>query len=516
MSRRGSLALLVVLGWLAGLGLLARRELFRGTAQRLAEAALRVAPGAIFYAVTQGAAQIGFASSTIDTTEAGIRVTDYLVADLPVAGKWHRASARSVVQMSRALVLRHFEVSLETEAGPSRVTGEPSGDTLLTVAISSPGVPADTQRIRLDGPVILPTLLPLAVGLGGTPKVGQRLTLPVFDPSTMTRRSQTLKIEAESLFVVSDSAVFDSATMRWRTETRDTVRAWRVASDDGGGFRGWVDEQGRVVEATQPANLTMRRTAYELAFENWRIATGGETRTAPRGDQDILEQSAIAAKVPLRGRVLERLRVRLTGVDLAGFDLQGGRQAMSGDTLTVSREPDELLTATYQLPGDAAHRARFRSELAAEPLLQTGSPAIALRAIRIAGPDHTPRAVAMRLNRWVHDSLAKQVTFGLPNALQVLATRRGDCNEHTQLFLALARALGLPARAAAGLVYLNGRFYYHAWPEVYLNGWVAADPTFGEFPASATHLRFITGGLNRQAELLRLIGNLKIDVVEAK
>ena len=37
---------------------------------------------------------------------------------------------------------------------------------------------------------------------------------------------------------------------------------------------------------------------------------------------------------------------------------------------------------------------------------------------------------------------------------------------------------------------------------------------FGEFPADAAHLRFVTGGLDRQAELLRLIGNLKIDVVK--
>ena len=116
----------------------------------------------------------------------------------------------------------------------------------------------------------------------------------------------------------------------------------------------------------------------------------------------------------------------------------------------------------------------------------------------------------------MHDSLEKEVTFSVPNALQVLSTRRGDCNEHAQLYVAFARAIGLPARIATGLAYVRGKFYYHAWPEVWLGDWVAVDPTFGQFPADAAHLRFQVGGLAQQAELLRLVGNLKIDVLEAK
>jgi hypothetical protein len=78
--------------------------------------------------------------------------------------------------------------------------------------------------------------------------------------------------------------------------------------------------------------------------------------------------------------------------------------------------------------------------------------------------------------------------------------------------VALARAAGIPARTAAGLVYSDGFFFYHAWPEVYLNGWVAVDPTFGQFPADAAHLRFTIGGLARQMELVRLIGRLQLEV----
>jgi transglutaminase-like putative cysteine protease len=134
----------------------------------------------------------------------------------------------------------------------------------------------------------------------------------------------------------------------------------------------------------------------------------------------------------------------------------------------------------------------------------------------LAGTSREPGVVAQRINKWVHDSLRKEVSIGIPSALQVLRARKGDCNEHTQLFVALARASGVPARVAAGLTYVDGKFYYHAWPEVLLRGWVAVDPTFGQFPADAAHLRFVTGGLVRQAQLLRLVGALTIDVLDSR
>ena len=94
--------------WIVGLGVLVHRELFRPPLERLAEAGLRVTPGAQYYAVLQGGEQIGFASSTIDTTDGGITVVNYLVADLPIAGKVHRASARSSARLTRALRMKQL------------------------------------------------------------------------------------------------------------------------------------------------------------------------------------------------------------------------------------------------------------------------------------------------------------------------------------------------------------------------------------------------------------------------
>ncbi|HWJ22266.1 MAG TPA: transglutaminase-like domain-containing protein [Gemmatimonadaceae bacterium] len=526
LGRRGTVAAGVLLLWGAGLGVLARRELTaRGSdGARLAAVASRVSPGNAFYAVEQGGTQIGYASSTIDTTTTEIRVDDDFVADMPVGGTLHRASASSRVRLTRGFALRTFAVEIESDAGPIRVTGRTQGDSLLLVAVSTNGEPADTQRVVTNGPVLLPTLLPLAVALGERPRVGARYTLSVFDPTAMAPRPTTIAVRAESLFVVDDSAAVDRATRRWHPAHRDTVRAWRIESetaDAGGsaaagarpGFAGWVDADGRLVELAPPGGLVLRRTAYEIAFENWRVAAlqrAGRTVTA---DEDIMESTAIAASAPLGEKEVEQLRVRLGGVDLAGYDLNGSRQVLLGNTLMVIRERPDQLRAMYTLPTDESMRATFARELESEPLLQASNPKIVELAHRLAAGARDPRVVAERINQWMYDSLAKEITFGLPNAVQVLESRKGDCNEHTQLYIALARAAGIPARPAAGLAYVRGKFYYHAWPEVFLGTWVAVDPTFGEFPADAAHLRFVNGGLDRQAELLRLIGKLKIEVL---
>ncbi len=525
-QRRAATAALILAAWAVGVGLLVRREFFRERAAILAEAALRLGPSTSFFLVERDGRQIGYASTTIDTSATAFEVVDFFTADLPVAGQEVRASARSVITLSRALALREFDVSIESGVAPMSVRGRADGDSAVVFQLTMPGQPADSQRLAVRGPILLPTLIPAAAMLVGDPAVGRTVTVASFDPATMAAADLTLRFAAESLFSVVDSARYDSTAGRFVPALIDTVRAWKLEPTTGTGFSGWVDAQGRVVETSQPGGITLKRIAYEIAFENWRRVAGASrvaspgpagAGAGPRSLGDLIEGTAIAAGALPGGAAPAALRVRLSGTSLEGFDLQGGRQQLAGNELSVRREDGEALRADWSLasrPG--GFRLRFAKELAAEPLLQADAPEIVQLAVRIAGNERDPRVVAERINRWVHDSLAKEITVSIPNALQVLRTRRGDCNEHTQLFTALARAVGIPTRIATGLAYVEGRFYYHAWPEVRLRDWVAIDPTFGQFPADAAHLRFVRGGLTRQGELLRLVGTLRIEVLDAR
>ncbi len=108
--------------------------------------------------------------------------------------------------------------------------------------------------------------------------------------------------------------------------------------------------------------------------------------------------------------------------------------------------------------------------------------------------------------------------ISIPSALEVLEQRRGDCNEHTVLFTALARAAGLPTRIAIGIVWsdeLEG-FYYHAWPEVHLGDWIWMDPTLGQPVADATHIKLLNGGIASWPSLLPYLGRLEVEVLDVE
>ncbi len=155
-------------------------------------------------------------------------------------------------------------------------------------------------------------------------------------------------------------------------------------------------------------------------------------------------------------------------------------------------------------------------------MIESDDPDIVAEARRAVGGAADRRAQAERLTRFVNGLLEKKPTVSIPSAREVLRTRVGDCNEHTALFVAMARAVGIPARVAVGLVFVRGAFYYHAWPEVYLDAgarrglWLPVDPTLNEFPADATHIRLARGGLDKQTVILPLIGRLKMTVLDVE
>jgi transglutaminase-like putative cysteine protease len=192
--------------------------------------------------------------------------------------------------------------------------------------------------------------------------------------------------------------------------------------------------------------------------------------------------------------------------------LNGAGQTASGDVVEIV---DSRVRQSEPVDKDAG------AYVAAEPLIESDAPEIRAEAEKAVRGVDTDRLRAERLTRYVNGLLDKKPTVSLPSAREVLRTKVGDCNEHTALYVAMARSIGLPSRIAVGLVYMHGAFYYHAWPEVYIAEgrrglWMPVDPTLNQFPADATHLRLARGGLDRQAAVLPLIGRLKMKVLDVE
>jgi hypothetical protein len=272
MTSRESLGAGIIFLWLVGLAMLARRELFVGEPEQMAEAALLVVPGTAYYEVMDGEARVGWASSSIDTSLTGISVRDVMVIDPPDSGAAKRFAARARVTLTPGLRLTSFAFELGGDHGAYRVTGKMSQDTLLELITAAGKAKPDTQTVSVRRAVFWPTTVPLALALAARPKVGRTYRYSIYDPTTGTPEDIQLAVGAESLFVIPDSAKLDDARHTWVVAHEDTVRGWRIDPQGGSALvSGWIDERGRAIETRPMGTLTFRRTAYEIAFQNWTL-----------------------------------------------------------------------------------------------------------------------------------------------------------------------------------------------------------------------------------------------------
>ncbi len=142
-------------------------------------------------------------------------------------------------------------------------------------------------------------------------------------------------------------------------------------------------------------------------------------------------------------------------------------------------------------------------------LVDSDDPRIIGLASQIVEGEDDLFVVETKLAEWVKSNIEYNITTATESASQkatwVLSNRKGVCDEITNLFIALNRALGIPARFISGISYTNSELFAekwgpHGWAEVYFpgTGWVPFDVTYGEFGyVDATH---IVAGISKDAK----------------
>lgn len=321
------------------------------------------------------------------------------------------------------------------------------------------------------------------------PKAGDSFELPYFDPATLSNQTMQVKVLGEGQALVDGKTV---PTYSLETSFHGVSNTSIITQD------------GRTIEESNSLGMKLKRESREQAMsEGWKKGAPGV---------DVIALSAVPVDEPIIGaRTTTRLDAVLSG---GGVEVLLPRAETERVGMVQVRVPPRAEWKTYRIP---MQDSAFKAALADSPMLQIAEPRIVQVAQSVIGDATSAEDAAARLSAWVHDRLQKESVMGVPNSLEILQLGRGDCNEHTTLFTALARAVGIPTRMAAGIVYSEAvtgapAFYYHAWPEVYLGEWVAIDPTFGQFPADATHIKLVEGDLSDQLSLVRVVGNLKVEI----
>jgi hypothetical protein len=314
--------------------------------------------------------------------------------------------------------------------------------------------------------------------------VGDRYRLSLFDPSIMAQKPVEVSV------IGRETIVLDGR--KWEAYKVKTIFA-------GLEVLAWIGPNGERLKEEGLMGFRMVKTTEDEARSG--IRSGPEL--------DIAESVSIPANMVLAEPAnLSYLKIRLDGIDLGGLDLGTGRQRLTGSMLEIGLESNED-SHVYKKVG-------LEPYLKASPFIQSDHPAIKTLAGKIVGQLNQGEVKARKILQWVYDSLDKRATVSVPNALGTLKARAGDCNEHAALFAALARAAGIPAKVSVGLVYTRDRFYYHAWNEVFLGEWITVDALMGQMPADVTHIKFVEGDLDRQAEMVRVIGQVELKVLEAR
>ncbi len=479
MPLRRIAAVIVIAFWIVMTTFLILRHYGGKTAQ--GPAASGVISEGIFgerwFGVYQKETRIGYSFWKFERGDRGYLASETLKLRLLVMNTQKEMEVVTKASLGPDLGLDSFTLSFMADVA-IRVSGTVRGNS-LDIVIESAGGRTERSIQLKERPVLNLSMVPSVMKGGMTP--GSRYDLHMLDPSSMS-------VEPVSLVVEGREQVSSMGKML------DTVRL--SGSLKGGDFSVWLTDQGEIVKQESPLGFTLIRETRDNA-----LRTEG-----PAADM------AEASSVPFH-RVLPEglssLKVKISGIDPTGLDLDGGRQTLRGDVLEIRRE---------DLKGVSTRKAgKISPDYTADSVfIQAKDSRIIARAGEIVGTEKNPLKAAERINSWVYRNIKKTSLLSVPLSPAVLRTGRGDCNEHAVLFASLARAAGIPARTALGLVHDRGRFYYHAWDEIFINDWIAVDPTLGQFPADAGHIRLIAGDIDRQTRVVTLIGKIRLEGIEPR
>ena len=419
--------------------------------------------------------------------DAGFRLDVLARMTMPLFGQSASLSLNGNAWQSGYYGLRDFDFTLRSGDNEMRIEGKVANDTL------DARVHTGEDSYPLKIPVRHELLLGGGMGLGSLSmpvlEPGQSATIDTFDPSTMGVAPAKIEaLEVQTITVGGNSV--------------DTI----VMATTVGGVttKAWVTREQEVVRAETPFGITVQKITADEAVAPLPPGEGADLLRAVS-----IKPTGISPPPDAR-----RMRVRFSGIPADRMPPDTPVQRREGDVWTVTEpDPDKRALEAEPLTGPDVQKY-----LASDAFITSDHAKVKALAKEVTGDAQDDWDRAVLLLGWVYENIEKKRALSMPNALDVLRARQGDCNEHAVLFTALARAAGIPARVAIGLAWDDElkAFGYHAWVEVFAQRWLPMDPTFGERAADATHIKLLDGSIEDWPRLLGYVGSLRIEVLEAE
>jgi len=435
-------------------------------------------PKESWMSVVQNGRSIGYAHRRMSLTDLGYRLEESVSMRINTMGVVQGISFRTESELNPDMTLSSFSFNLQSNLFRFSLQGSVKGRDMI-LHYKTTGEEKTLDIPLKETPQLANNILDTAWGLGLKP--GQSRTLYAFDPTSMGQRPVTVSMMDE------ETVTAGGVTYRARKVSMDFMGARQYA---------WLDRNGDVVKEEGIMGIGMEKVTRDQA-----LSSRSDSASADLTEMVSIPSNVTIAEPPR----LNTLVVKMNGIPDRNLDLEGDRQTYRNGILTVSREGT----------GGANKVLRNRSDFVkATPFIQASDYMIRQKAKEIVKPNDAPRIKAEKIVNWVYRNIEKRPVLSIPNALDTLINRVGDCNEHAVLVAALARAAGIPAQIEAGIVYQKGRFYYHAWNVLYTGQWITVDAVMNQVPADVTHIRLIRGDAERQLDLMGVIGKLKLEILK--
>jgi hypothetical protein len=432
----------------------------------------------VWMEIRQKGVRIGYVHRIKDSSAEGRKFSEVIFMRINTMGVVQPVTVKTSANFNPDGEIKDFKFSIDSKLFPFNAEGVAQSGK-MTVRIGN-----ESQIIDLPPKIYISGDVAGSVALRELPP-GKQLIFDLFDPASLSTRPVAVtcmgeeKISVMGREVSAKKMAFDFMGMR------------QVA---------WVSADGSVLREEGLLGMTLERVSMENAL------AGLEGTTAP----DLTEVAAIPVSTTITNPMaIKKILLRLNDLPAGNFMLDGGRQTFKKGILTISSEK-------FFKGEDRQEPGNLQSLLEQTPFMQISNPEIIKKVHEIVNKGDSDQRKAEKLVSWVYRNITKKPVISVPDALQILRNRAGDCNEHAVLLAALARAAGIPTEIETGLVYMRGSFFFHAWNVFYIkemDGWTTADAALGQFPADVTHLRFARGSLSNQAELASLIGVLKLDIL---
>jgi len=462
-------------------------ELLLSGPKSLSAGALSAAAGReSWMSIHQNNRRIGYSHTRLSPQAGGYELRESVLMRVNTMGMVQDLNLQTRADLLADLSLERFDFEIASGQFRFAAKGAVSGEMLRVQTEAGGG--RRTLEIPLKKKPYLTAAVIHALSSQSL-NAGDRYTFDIFDPSTLSQA----EVQAE---IIGREDIPVMGHPQPATRIRMSLRGMTQTA--------WIADNGELLRERGLLGMRLEKSRREEALEDLGAAAS----------EDLVDLASVASNRELADpAALEVLRLRVGGIRGEGLQLKGGRQSFGDGVLTVRREN---LADLPEMPREQEMTALERVYLKPEPLIQSDHERIRslVRSILGDSPHLTPLAKARRLMEWVHLNIEKRPVLSVPDALSTLENRMGDCNEHAMLLAALARAAGIPVRVEAGLAYMKGRFYYHAWNLLFLGRWVTADAVFGQLPADVTHLRLVTGSMQQQLDLAAVIGNITIDILD--